>query len=627
MTTLNPRSPAASAPPSTWWLAYRLARYRPGLWLADALAWGAVWSLPLAVGWLVRDVFDLLAGDAPRIGSLPVLGALFVAVALARIGAIVAGIYVNAKFTNVIFGVIRTNLWRHMLGRPGALALPEATGKMVSRFRDDVGDLVWATEWTVDLVGMATLIGISLTVLFGIDPVITGAVCLPLLVIAWIVNVARARLETYRQASRAATARVVGFIGEAFGAIQAVKVATAEDALIAHFDGLNEARRRTALKDTVLSSQLNVLFGSVVNLGTGAILLLAGGRMRAGTFSVGDFALFVFYLGMVTDATFALGNLMARHKQAGVARDRLSRLLEGGPATELARHRPIYIDGPAPAPEALERRPEDRLRRLEVLGLTCHHAGTERGVQGVDLRVDAGEFVVVTGRVGSGKTTLLRALLGLLPRQAGEVRWNGRVVDDPAEFLVPPRAAYAAQVPRLFSDSLRANLLMGRPESPDALAEALHAAVMERDLEKLELGLETLIGPRGVKLSGGQLQRAAAARAMVHQPDLLVFDDLSSALDVETEARLWERLFARQSGREAPACLVVSHRRPALRRADRIYVLEEGRLVAEGTLEELLSSSPEMRLLWSGGEADGDAGVVEEAERVVREAERHPPAP
>jgi len=608
MTTQTIASPTVPPnAPSTWWLAYRLARYRGGLWLADALAWGTVWSLPLATGWLVRDVFDLLAGDVPRIGSLPVLGALFVAVAVARIGAIVCGIYVNAKFTNVIFGVIRTNLWRHVLRRPGALALPEATGKMVSRFRDDVGDMVWATEWTVDLVGMATLIGISLVVLFQVDPLITVAVCLPLLAIAWIVNVARARLETYRQASRAATAKVLGFVGETFGAIQAVKVATAEHALIAHFDGLNEERRKAALKDALLTSQLNVLFGSVVNLGTGAILLLAGGRMRAGTFTVGDFALFVFYLGMVTDATFALGNLMARHKQAAVARDRLTKLLEGGPASDLVRHEPIYIDGPAPAPAALVRDPAERLVGLAVDGLTYHHPGTSRGIESVDLRVGRGEFVVVTGRVGAGKTTLLRALLGLLPRQGGHLAWNGMPVEDPDTFLVPPRVAYAAQVPRLFSDSLRANLVMGRPEDAEALAAALHTAVMEQDLESLELGMATLIGPRGVKLSGGQLQRAAAARALVNHPDLLVFDDLSSALDVETEARLWERLFAHRAGDETPACLVVSHRRPALRRADRIYVLEEGRVVAEGTLEVLLSTSPEMRRLWHGGDdPDGD---------------------
>ena len=142
-----------------------------------------------------------------------------------------------------------------------------------------------------------------------------------------------------------------------------------------------------------------------------------------------------------------------------------------------------------------------------------------------------------------GKTTLLRALLGLLPRDGGTIRWNGALIDDPATFLVPPQAAYTPQIPRLFSESLRDNILLGLPESSVDLPGAVRASVLERDLADLEDGLGTLVGPRGVKLSGGQVQRAGAARMLVRDADLLVVDDLSSALDVETERALWESIF------------------------------------------------------------------------------------
>ncbi len=235
------------------------------------------------------------------------------------------------------------------------------------------------------------------------------------------------------------------------------------------------------------------------------------------------------------------------------------------------------------------------MQRLTVSHLHYRFGDEAPGISDVSFEIERGQFVVVTGMIGSGKTTLVRALLGLVPA-SGTIRWNGELVEDAAGFFVPPRTAYTSQIPRLFSDTLAGNIALGRHVTRERLREAVELAVLDPDLERLEHGLDTLVGARGVKLSGGQVQRSAAARMFATEAELLVFDDLSSALDVDTERELWSRLFERRD----VTCLVVSHRHAVLERADVILLMDQGRIIDRGLLGDLLERSAIMRRLWEG---------------------------
>jgi ATP-binding cassette subfamily B protein len=443
----------------------------------------------------------------------------------------------------------------------------------VSRFRDDAQDLAVVLDIWLDISGAILAAAIALAVIASIDTRAALSIAVPVGIALTISGRLGPRLRQWRRAAREATSAVTSFIGDTFGSILAVKAAGAEAAVDRRFTALNAERAVVARRDQLGSELIRSLGYGTGEITIGLVLLLVAGAFRRGDLSVGDIGLFASYVGVISGVPKWAGRLGAYVRQADVSVDRLAELIDGDrmapvrPVTVHLRHGPPPLAATAPLDG-------DRLEELSVRGLTVHHATSGRGVDGIDLTVRRGELVVVTGVVGAGKSTLLRGLLGLVPASAGEVRWNGRLVAEPSVELVPPRVAYLPQVPRLFSESLAETVLLGL--SDEDLDHALWLACLEDDLATMPEGVRTLIGPRGLRLSGGQVQRTGAARAFVRRPELLVVDDLSSALDVETEVLLWERF---RSGGSRTA-LLVSHRRHVLDTADHVIELDDGRVVA-----------------------------------------------
>ncbi|MGO4528244.1 ABC transporter ATP-binding protein [Paenibacillus sp. 2TAF8] len=581
----------------------RLFRFKPYLFLINGLLWCIFHSLPLAMGLGMQWFFDRTATGRADYMWLAVPLIVIALFRLTRVGTFFVAFHAWVTYMYHIQAILRTNMLAGIMRWPGR-NLPASPGEAMSRFRDDVDEVVEYIESWVDFWGRLVFAVVSIVIMANINWKITLVAVLPLLVVTLLNNLSGNRARKYAQVNREATGRITSFIAETFGAVQALKLGQAEEHVSTRFNRLNEERRQAALRDNLFKQWMKSLNQHVLSICTGLILLMCAAEMKAGHFTVGDFALFTSYLVNIGFSISLFGYMVFQHKRLKVSYDRMRTLFRPGEEDQIMEKREIYLYEEPPEPVNEAREPKEKLRELEVNGLSYRYEHSSNGIQDINFKLKKGQFLVITGRIGSGKSTLVRTLLGLLPKQQGQILWNGEHVD-PATFLMPPRAAYTPQVPRLFSDTLRENIVQGKQGNVDqALEKAVRLSVLDKDIKQLDQGLETPVGPRGVMLSGGQIQRSATARMLMTEADLFIFDDLSSALDVETEQLVWDGLFKERD----VTCIAVSHRKAALTKADHIIVMKDGRIEAEGKLADLLETNEEMQLLWQGEQVPVKAG-------------------
>ncbi|MGC5290292.1 ATP-binding cassette domain-containing protein [Micromonospora sp. DT231] len=378
------------------------------------------------------------------------------------------------------------------------------------------------------------------------------------------------KLERAARATVAARAAFATALVSALSGARTVKLAGATTAVLRHLaslDVLRSDRQRREISVQVWARSTPSMASGLLPIGAWALYL-------SGSLSAGAVLVAVSTLGAARWFAWTTASLISQLPSARVwtrrtvAMTGVSAYSAGVAAVDLAA-------GTAPAPTPAPRHP---LRRLELRGFGVVHSDGTVAVRNVDLTVRRGQLVLVVGPVGSGKSSLLRALAGIV-HHTGELAWNGDPVTEPELFLRPNQVGYVGQLPRVLSGTVADNIALGH--QVDA-ADAVSTAQLDHDLAAAGGGLGLLIGHKGTRLSGGQLQRLALARALAPRTELLVADDVSSALDVTTELALWQALRG-----HGVTVVGSTAKRAALVRADHVVVLLGGTVAAQGRWQDL----------------------------------------
>jgi ABC-type multidrug transport system fused ATPase/permease subunit len=458
-----------------------------------------------------------------------------------------------------------------LVGQTGQRRLERTPpGEVVARAMDADRLARYADRW-VDFVNGLAIAAVTAVAAWSL---LAGGVLLAVMLSSSLASSLGRRVAgRSAAASAAARARFGRSLVSALDSVRTVKLAASTPSVHEHLRQVDGGRVEAAVREHRVQALLDGVPIVMVQCGVVAawgIHVLGGWGLATALLVAGAVTGFDWF-GRVA------GSVVTEAPGTRAWMQATSRLAGGGNLMRVAEGVDL-VHGSAPAPSPGAREP---LRTLELAAVSAVHDDGTIGASTVDLTVGAKELVLLLGQVGSGKSSLLGALAGLVS-STGEIRWNGRPVTDPETFLRPGRVAHVAQVPRVLSGTFSDNVRLDHRDR--SVLPALETARLIPDVEAAG-GPDALVGHRGVRLSGGQVQRLALARALACDAELLLADDVSSALDSATEIELWTAL-----RRRGATVIGATSKRAALAQADRVVVLVEGRVAAVGSWSELSDS-------------------------------------
>lgn len=544
-------------------------RRRPRTWVLGFGSMALSTALFLAMPGLVRRAIEgLQTGVTP--GSLAGLSGLVLLLAVGDAGCFFLTRRVLIGASRDMEYEMRQDLFGHLLHLPTAWYREHRVGDLMSRAVNDLSAVRMLLGPGVMQAANALVVGtVAVALMFRVSPLLSAVALAVFPAVALATEVMGKATHRRFTAIQEFFGEISNSAQENFSGVRVVRAFAREAAEAERFAAKNREFLKRNLKLAELNSIYMPLLQLLVGIGVSLVLLVGGRLILSGRLSVARFVEFSLYMLEITWPAIALGWVVNLWQRGSASWNRMVELWEVPPPPEPAD------DGSTLSGE------------IEFRSATFSYGDGRDVLHGVSLRVAPGESIALVGRTGAGKSTLLSLLLRLDEPSPGTVLVDGR---DLTSVPLPALRRNIVAVPQetfLFSDTLAANVAFGRPDaSREEIAAAVEAAGLGPDLARFERGLDTIVGERGITLSGGQKQRTALARALLAGAPILVLDDAFSSVDTETEARILDSLRDSVRGRTV---FLVSHRLSTIRHADRIVVLEQGRVVETGTHEELLA--------------------------------------
>lgn len=554
---------------------------------------------------VLKYIFDIVSGETPRLPSyLQFLERWVESLGFSQIGGAVVILMIFAAATLMIYIALQgTRAWMNVRleweFRQRAFDATTSlgpdffnkfrTGDLVTRMTDDVAEkLSWfACSGIFRFYEAILLVTFGLYNMFTLDTELTLYTITPLPILIVVYMLTSSKLDQRFDWLQSRISSVNNTMEAAFSGMRVIKAYSREKMWRGKFKNIINQRREAEIKGVKAWSAIEMLYTYIWQFGFFLVVLFGGAMAVTGAITIGDFVAFLVYLRIMVYPMFDIGAFLVKGRQSAVSIGRLQ-AIEFFP--------PMVVDHSSNLLEI-------DFSRINFENVSFHFGDENRpALHDVSFEVDRGQTVALVGRVGSGKSTIVNLLTRTIDPTSGNVALDGRRIASLPLESYRDIIGYVPQEPILFSETLENNIRFGNSgASDDDLQSLVILAQLREQMERFPKGLKTLIGTRGLNISGGEKQRVAIARALARKPKILILDDCTSALDARTEEQLWSAL---DKVMPDMTCFVVTHRTKEMQKADLILLFDEGIIADRGTHEELLERSELYRELYERSELE-----------------------